>query len=78
MVIALEYEFIIVYEPSCTHVVADALFKLSDIIELTRVFHQIIDVALFMLQPEWLKKVSVMTLALGSQSKQGAWKGASW
>jgi hypothetical protein len=77
MVIALEYEFIIVYEPSCTHVVADALFKLSDIIELTRVFHQIIDVALFMLQPEWLKKVSVMTLALGSQSKQGAWKGAS-
>jgi hypothetical protein len=77
MVIALEYEFIIVYEPSCTHVVADALFKLSDIIELTRVFHQIIDVALFMLQLEWLKKVSVMTLALGSQSKQGAWKGAS-
>jgi hypothetical protein len=77
MVIALEYEFIIVYEPSCTHVVADALFKLSDIIELTRVFDQIIDVALFMLQPKWLKKVSVMTLALGSQSKQGAWKGAS-
>jgi hypothetical protein len=76
MVIALEYEFTIVYEPSCTHVVANALFKLSDIIELTRVLDQIINVALFMLQPEWLKEVSVTTLALGSQSMQGAWKGA--
>jgi hypothetical protein len=34
----LEYEFIIVYKPSCTHVVVDALSKPPNITKLMRVF----------------------------------------
>ncbi len=41
------------YKLGCTHVVANALFRLLD----TIVPYQIIDAALFILQPIWLEKV---------------------
>jgi hypothetical protein len=50
MVIAIDYEFTIVYKLGRTHVVANALFKLLDTIKMTRVLDHIIYIALFMLQ----------------------------
>jgi hypothetical protein len=53
----LDYEFNVIYKPSCTHVVADALFRLPNTTKPTRVLDQTIDVTLFMLELVWLEKV---------------------
>jgi hypothetical protein len=53
----LEYEFTVVYKPSRTHVVANALSRLPNTTKPTRVLDQTIDVTLFMLQPIWLEEV---------------------
>ncbi len=57
LLLFLEYEFTIIYKPSCTHVVADSLFKLLDTIESTRVPDQTTNATLFMLQLVWLEEV---------------------
>jgi hypothetical protein len=43
----MEYEFIVVYKPRCTHVVADALSKLTNSIKPMGIHYQIIDAMLF-------------------------------
>jgi hypothetical protein len=45
----LEYEFIVVYKLGHTHVVVNALFRLSNNTKLTRVLDKTIHVSLFML-----------------------------
>jgi len=57
LLLFLEYDFIIVYKPSKTHVVADALSRLSDNIEPTGVPNQTIGASLFYIGLEWLNDV---------------------
>ncbi len=57
LLLFLEYEFIIVYKPSHTHVVANALSRFMNTIDSIRVPNQIIDAALFMLQLIWLEEI---------------------
>jgi hypothetical protein len=49
LLLFLEYEFHVIYKPNHTHGVTNALSRLLDIIESTRVLDQIANVALFML-----------------------------
>jgi len=53
----LEYDFIVVYKLGITHVVADALSKLLNIIQFIGVPNQTIDVSLFYTKLEWLNDV---------------------
>jgi hypothetical protein len=57
LLLFLQYEFIIVYKPGCTHVVANALFRLMNITNPIGAPNQITNVALFMLQPIWLEEI---------------------
>jgi hypothetical protein len=41
-----KYEFVVVYKPNCTHVVANAIFGLPDTIKPTNVLDQTIDAIL--------------------------------
>ncbi len=50
----LEYEFTIVYKSGRTHVVADALSKLSNNLKPLGVPDQIVDVSLFSIEPIWI------------------------
>jgi len=50
----LEYDFTIVYKPGRTHVVANALSRLLNIIKPTGVLDQTIDANLFYTGLEWL------------------------
>jgi hypothetical protein len=45
------------YKPYITHIVADALSKLLNIMELTSVLDQTIDASLFYTKLEWLNDV---------------------
>jgi hypothetical protein len=53
----MEYEFIVIYKPRCTHVIADALSRLLDTTKSIGVSNQTINAALFMLQPIWPEEV---------------------
>jgi hypothetical protein len=55
----LKYNFIVVYKPSRTHVVADALSKLPDITKPTCVSNQTIDANMFYTKHEWLNDVNL-------------------
>jgi hypothetical protein len=46
------------YKPSKTHVVIDALLRLSDITKPTRVLDQTTNVSLFYRGPKWLNDVN--------------------
>jgi hypothetical protein len=53
----LEYDFIVVYKPGKTHVVANVLSRLLDNTKLACVLDQTIDVRLFYTRLEWLNDV---------------------
>jgi hypothetical protein len=57
LLLFLEYDFIVVYKLSRTHVVANALLKLPNNIEPTGVPNQTIDASLFYTKLEWLNDV---------------------
>jgi len=57
LLLFLEYDFIVVYKPDRTHVVADALLRLPDITEPTGVLDQTTYASLFYIELEWLKDV---------------------
>jgi hypothetical protein len=57
LLLFLEYDFMVVYKPSKTHVVVDALSKLPNIIKPTSVPYQTIDASLFYTKLKWLKDV---------------------
>ncbi len=51
------FDFTIVYKPSRTHVVVDALSRLLNIVEPISVLDQTTYVDLFYIEPIWLKDV---------------------
>jgi hypothetical protein len=53
----LEYDFVIVYKPSKTHVVVDALSKLLDSSKPLGVLDQTMDMSLFFVEPIWMQGV---------------------
>jgi hypothetical protein len=53
----LEYDFIVVYKPSRTHLVANALSRLLNIIKTIGVPDQTTYASLFYIELEWLKDV---------------------
>ncbi len=57
LLLFLEYNFTIMYKPSRTHVVANALSRLFDNIKPTSVPNQTTDASLFYTRPEWLNDV---------------------
>jgi hypothetical protein len=58
LLLFLEYDFIVVYKPSRSHVVVDALSRLVDITKLACVIGQTIDASLFYTWLEWLNDVN--------------------
>jgi hypothetical protein len=57
VIVVLQYEFIIVYKPCRTHLVANALSKLLNTTNSIGVPNQITNLVLFMLQPIWLEEI---------------------
>jgi len=57
LLLFLEYDFIVVYKPSRTHVVTNALSRLPDIIEPTCVLNQTTYANLFYIMLKWLNDV---------------------
>jgi hypothetical protein len=57
LLLFLEYDFIVVYKPSKTFVVIDALSRLLDITKPTNVPNQTTYVSLFYTKLKWLKDV---------------------
>jgi hypothetical protein len=57
LLLFLEYDFIVVYKLSRSHVVTDALLRLLDSTKLTSVFNQTTNASLFYTRPEWLDDV---------------------
>jgi hypothetical protein len=57
LLLFLEYDFIVVYNPNKTHVVANALSRLLDITKPTGVLDQTIVASLFYTELEWLNDV---------------------
>jgi hypothetical protein len=57
LLLFLEYDFIIVYKPNKTHVVAYALSRLSNSIEFTSVPNKTTYASLFYTWHEWLNDV---------------------
>jgi hypothetical protein len=57
LLLFLEYDFTIVYKPSKTHVVVDALSRLPKIIKPTCVPDQTTNASLFYIKLEWLRDV---------------------
>jgi hypothetical protein len=57
LLLFLEYDFIIVYKPSKTHAVANALSRPPNIKEPIGVFDQTIDASMFYIKLEWLNDV---------------------
>ncbi len=58
LLLFLKYDFTIEYRLGKTHVVVDALLRLSDSIEPTSVLDQTIDANLFYTRLEWLNDVN--------------------
>jgi hypothetical protein len=57
LLLFLEYEFIVVYKPSKTHVVIDVLSRLPDSSEPLGVPNQTMDMSLFYVKPVWMQEV---------------------
>jgi hypothetical protein len=57
LLLFLEYDFIVMYKRSRTHVVVDTLSKLSDSTESTCVHDQTTNASLFYIRHEWLNDV---------------------
>jgi hypothetical protein len=57
LLLFFKYDFAIMYKPSRTNVVVDALSRLLDITKPTCVFNQITYVSLIYIEPEWLNDV---------------------
>jgi hypothetical protein len=57
LLLFLEYDFIIMYKPSITHVVVDALSILPNSTKPTSVPNQTTHASLFYIGPEWLSDV---------------------
>jgi hypothetical protein len=53
----LEYEFIVAYKPSRTHVVFDVLSKILDSSKPLGVLDQTADASLFSIKPIWIQEV---------------------
>jgi hypothetical protein len=54
LLLFLEYEFIVIYKPSRTHVVVDVLFELLDSLKPLGVPDQTMDASLFFVKPIWM------------------------
>jgi hypothetical protein len=54
LLLFLEYDFKIVYEPNRSHLMVDALNRLPNYTKPVGIFDQTCDVCLFTLQPKWL------------------------
>ncbi len=57
LLLFLEYEFIVVYKPSRTHVVVDVLSRLPNSSKPLSVPNQIVDASLFFIEPIWMKEI---------------------
>ncbi len=57
LLLFLEYDFKIVYKPSRSHLMVDALSKLSNQTERVKILDQTCDAHMFILQHEWLLSV---------------------
>jgi hypothetical protein len=57
MLLFFKYEFIIVYKPGRTHVVADVLSILPNSLEPLGVLDQTMDASLFFVKPIWMQEV---------------------
>jgi hypothetical protein len=57
LLLFLEYDFIIVYKPNKTHVVANSLSRLPDSTKPTCVLDQTINASLIYIGPKWLNDV---------------------
>jgi len=57
LLLFLEYEFTIVYEPCRTHVVVDVLFKLVNSLKPLGVSDQNMDSSLFFVEVIWMQEV---------------------
>jgi hypothetical protein len=55
LLLSFDYDFKIVYKPGRSHLMANALSRLPNHIELVRVHDQTCDAHLFTLQPQWLQ-----------------------
>ncbi len=53
----LEYDFKIIYKPSRSHLMVDALSRLPNQIKLVGIPNQTCDTHMFILQPKWLHNV---------------------
>jgi hypothetical protein len=59
LLLFLEYDFIIVYKSSKTHVVVDVLFRLLNTTKPTKVVEQTTDASLSFIEPKWLNDVKI-------------------
>jgi hypothetical protein len=57
MLLFLEYEFIVVYKPGRTHVVADVLSILSNSLKPLGIPNEPVDASLFSIKPLWMQEV---------------------
>jgi hypothetical protein len=57
LLLFLKYDFKIVYKPSRSQLMVDALSRLPNQIKPIRIHDQTCDVHMFTLQPEWLQSV---------------------
>jgi len=57
LLLFLEYEFMVVYTPSRTHVIVDVLSRLPNSSEPLGVLDQTMDASLFFIEPIWMQEV---------------------
>jgi hypothetical protein len=57
LLLFLEYDFIVVYKPNKTHVIANALSRLPNITKPIGVHDQTTNASLIYIEPKWLKNV---------------------
>jgi hypothetical protein len=57
LLLLLEYEFIVVYKLSRTHLVADVLSKLLDSLKPLKIPNQTMDASLFSVKLLWMQEV---------------------
>jgi hypothetical protein len=57
LLLFLKYEFIVVYKPGRTHVIADVLSRLPNNSEPLGVPNQTMDATLYSIEPMWMQEV---------------------